>query len=162
MLRPATLDDVDMLARLHVQAWQEAYPGLLPVAEIAARTFEKRQFVWARALSQDRNRIWLVEDLGFAQFGPQRENMWRRRGYPEELYAMYLIRDGYGQGRPLLEAAHGPDGQPFTACVIEGNARACAFYEKSGGTLLVRRTEMIGAAPTPERVYGWTAAPFSV
>ncbi|WP_411889358.1 hypothetical protein [Yoonia sp. SDW83-1] len=159
--RPATIDDVSMLARVHVQAWQEAYPDLLPAAEIAVRTFEKRQFLWARVLSKEHGRVWLIEDKGFAHIGPQREDMWRERGYPEELYAMYLIRDGYGLGRPLLEAAFGPDGRPFTACVLEGNDRACAFYEKSGGQLLMTRDEMVGASQVVERVYGWTAAPFA-
>ncbi len=158
--RPAMIDDASMLARIHVQAWQEAYRGLLPAAEIAGRTYEKRQFLWARILSKDHSRVWVIDDLGFAQFGPQREGVWGARGYTEELYAMYLIRDGYGQGRPLLEAAFGPKGRPFTACVLDDNARACAFYEKSGGACLQTRDEMVGATPVVERVYGWMGRPF--
>ncbi len=159
--RPATIDDASMLARIHVQAWQEAYPGLLPAEEIASRTYEKRQFLWARVLSKEFSRVWVIDDLGFAQFGPQREAVWKDKGYPEELYAMYIIRDGYGLGRPLIEAAFGPGGQHFTTCVIDANARACAFYEKAGGCLLVKREEMIGRALTLERVYGWDARPFN-
>ncbi|MEJ6404562.1 hypothetical protein [Yoonia sp. 2307UL14-13] len=149
-----------MLARIHVQAWREAYPGLLPDTEIAARTYEKRQFIWARVLSKAHSRVWLIDDMGFAQFGPQREKIWHDKGYQEELYAMYLIRDGYGLGRPLIQAAFGPAGRPFTACVIDRNARACAFYEKAGGRCLVTREELIGQTPTMERVYGWDRPPF--
>lgn len=158
--RPATIDDVNVLARIHVQAWQEAYPGLLPPEEVASRTYEKRQFIWARVLSKPVGRVWVIDDLGFAQFGPQRETIWHDKGYPEELYAMYLIRDGYGLGRPLIKAAFGANGEPFTTCVIDANARACAFYEKAGGQLLTKREEMIGASPIFERVYGWVDPPF--
>lgn len=159
--RRAELEDASMIARLHVQAWQETYPGLLPAEEIASRTYEKRQFIWARALSREDARIWVIDDLGFAQFGPQRERVWAAQGYPEELWSMYLIRDGYGQGRPLLRAAFGADGRRFTTCVLDGNARACAFYEKAGGRHLVTREEVVGRSPVLERVYGWDAAPFS-
>ena len=159
--RPATIDDAAMIARLHVQSWQETYAGLLPPEEIASRSYEKRQFIWARALSQEETRIWVIEDLGFAQFGPQREGVWAAQGYPEELWTMYLIRDGYGQGGPLLRAAFGPNGQRFTTCVLDQNARACAFYEKAGGQHLVTRDEHVGRSPMVERVYGWDTAPFT-
>lgn len=159
--RPATLDDAAMIARLHVQAWQEAYTGLLPAEEIAARSYEKRQFIWARALSHEDTRIWVIDDLGFAQFGPQRESSWAARGYSEELWTMYLIRDGYGLGGPLLRAAFGANGQRFTTCVLDRNARACAFYEKAGGRHLITREDRVGRSPVVERVYGWDTVPFT-
>ncbi len=159
--RAATPDDADMIARIHVQSWQEAYPSLLPEAEIAARNFAYRQSIWTRALAQGTTRIGVIDDIGFAQIGPQREDEWSDKGYPEELWAMYLLRRGYGQGSPLLQATYGAAGRPFTACVIDGNARACAFYEKAGGQLLTTKGEMIGKTAIIERTYGWTDAPFS-
>ena len=159
--REAKPQDAAMLARLHVQAWQETYPGLLPEAEIAARTVEDRQALWARVLASGQSRVWLIDDLGFANFGPQRERCWADDGYQEELYAMYLIKDGYGLGPSLMTAAYGTGGQPFTTCVLDDNARACAFYEKAGGAHLVTRKEKIGDTDVVERVYGWTRPPFT-
>ncbi len=159
--RAATLNDVGMLARLHAQAWQESYPGLLPASEIAAHGFEKRVQVWTWIITQGIGRVMLIDDLGFAHFGPQREDVFRDQGYVEELFSMYLIRAGYGLGRDLLVAAFGPAGRPFTACVIKGNSRASAFYEKSGGSLLLTRAEKVGETTITDCVYGWTKPPFT-
>jgi len=156
ILRQATPDDVETLAHIHVTAWQETYADLLPPEVIAAQTIARRRSIWQKMLSQDHGRIWLLDDVGFAHFGPQRETEWRDRGYPEELYAIYLLRAGYGRGQDLLTAAFGPEGQPFTACVLTGNVRACAFYERLGGRILATRNEHVGAAPITEHIYGWT------
>jgi hypothetical protein len=153
--RPATSNDVETLAQIHVQSWHEAYHNLLTPAEIAAQTIEKRRALWGRVLAQNQSRVWLLDDLGFAQFGPQHEAVWRDKGYSEELYAIYLRKAGFGQGRTLLQAAFGPDGLPFTTCVLDGNARACAFYEKAGGQHLITRQDDDAPGGLTERVYGW-------
>lgn len=154
--RPATRDDIATLTHIHVTAWQETYRGLLPAEEIAAQTTEKRTSFWRRALSEKRGRVWLLGDVGFAHFGPQREPEWHARGYPEELYAIYLLQAGYGRGRALLKAAFGPEGRPFTACVLTENKKACAFYDKLGGRILTTRAERIGHTTITEHVYGFS------
>jgi len=159
--RKATLEDVEMLAQLHVQAWHECYAGLLPETEIATRDLDYRRKIWTKIMKTQIGRVWLIDDLGFAHFGPNREEHFRDQGYPEELFAMYLIRPGYGLGSVLIKSANGREGQPFTACVLDGNARACAFYEKSGGVHLTTRAEHIGSSKIQDRVYGWTDAPFA-
>ena len=155
ILRPATTDDVPLLAHIHVTAWQETYAGILPAEVIAAQTIAKRTSFWRKAISEDLGRVWLLGDVGFAHFGPQREQEWPACGYPEELYAIYLLRLAQGSGHRLLKAAYGPDGQPFTACVLTQNKRACAFYEKLGGHILTTRRERIGTIAISEHVYGW-------
>ncbi|MEO0929206.1 MAG: hypothetical protein AAFY14_00955 [Pseudomonadota bacterium] len=154
-LRPATSKDVETLALIHVQSWRETYVGLLPADVIAAQTIEKRRALWQKILAMGHSRVWLLDEVGFAQFGPQREDQWRNQGYTEELYAIYVLRSGFGHGRKLLEAAHGPCGQPFTTCVLAENARACVFYKKTGAKWLTTRSEMIGRAAITEHVYGW-------
>ena len=158
-IREATAADIDMLARLHVAAWRESYPGLLPEAEIAARTEDVRRAQWTRAFSTGRSRIWVAPDLGFAQAGSQRDDDMRQRGYPQELYALYVLRAGHGTGigAALFNAVRSP--RPMTALVIDGNARACRFYEKQGGRLILTRMDAVGESPTRERAYGWPALP---
>ncbi len=157
MIRPATLADAPMIARVNVQAWAETYPGMLPASEIARRTYDIRLAQWTEIISLGESRINVLPDRGFAQVGPQRSPDWTEAGYGEELYALYLLRSAHGQGhgRALLDTTRGDAG--FTANVLDANARACRFYEISGGHLLKTYDEMIGEAVVRDRVYGWAA-----
>lgn len=158
-IRPATPRDAHALAELHVAAWAEAYAGLLPEEEIARHDLGLRKRQWTRQLATRLSRTVIAPGAGFAQVGPQREEDRLTRPYPEELYALYVLEahHGTGVGRALLKAALGPEARPFTALVVEGNARACAFYEKVGGVLLDTRAEAVGKTSIRERVYGWAS-----
>ena len=153
-IRPPAPRDVPMLARLHVQCWEETYRGLLPASDLAAKTLEVRLQQWSRILTQGGSRIALAPGLGFAQMGPQRERRPETAGYPDELYCIYLLRQahGTGLGQALLDAVRGA--APFTAVVVEGNARACAFYEKQGGRLRGMRADRWDGG-LRERIYGF-------
>ena len=157
MIRPATLSDAPMIARVNVQAWAETYHGMLPEAEIARRTYDVRLAQWTRMLGLGQSRINVLPDLGFAQVGPQRGPEWIEAGYSEELYALYLLRSaqGLGHGRDLLKTTRSDAG--FTANVLDANTRACRFYELSGGQLLKTYDETIGEAVVRDRIYGWAA-----
>lgn len=157
MIRPATLSDVPMLARIHVQAWVETYPGILPLEEINRRTFEMRHAQWTSQISAKLTRVILVPDCGFVQFGPQRDADLTALGYEEELYALYLLQSAQGQGlgNALFNAARG--NLAFTCLVLDANHRACRFYELTGAKLMRTFDDHIGPTPTRERLYGWTA-----
>jgi len=156
-IRPATSADIDDLAALHVAAWRECYPGLLPEEEISRHGIGLRLAQWATQITQGHSRIMLAPGCGFAQMGPQRDAACATLGYAEELYALYVLRAAYGTGlgEALLRAVVGRS--PWTALVIEGNRRACRFYERMGGHVLDTRDEWVGTAPIRERVYGWAA-----
>lgn len=142
VVRP-DIGDAAAIAALHVQAWAETYAGLLPAAEIARYDDGVRRAQWARALggASDKGggRIVWVREAGFAMMGPQRDKdlaaLW-----PDELYALYLLRacQGLGLGRAMLAAVQGG---PFTATVVAGNLRAERFYAAAGGVELARRVE---------------------
>lgn len=155
--RPATLDDVAMLARLHVQAWEETYTGLLPAAEIAARGLDRRVQQWTGAITAARSRIAVVPQLGFAQTGPQRDKALAEQGFTQELYALYLLRSGQrrGLGLALLRAVVRPGDGPMTALVLAGNTPAVRFYQATGARLLDTRAERIGQTDITEYAFGW-------
>ena len=155
MIRPATLSDVPMLAQIHVQAWVETYPGLLPECEIARCSYDFRLAQWTKIVDLGESRINVLPDLGFAQVGPQRSPEWPEAGYGEELYALYFLRSahGLGHGRALLNITRSDAG--LTANVLDANHRACRFYERSGGHLLKTYDDLIGEAVVRDRVYGW-------
>ena len=157
MIRPAVLSDAPMLARIHVQAWAETYPGLLPAAEIARLTYEIRLDQWVNQINAGLTRVLLIPDLGFVQFGLQRSNEWAELGYTEELFALYLLQSAKGQGLGRALLAAGRTQAAFTALVFDGNTRACRFYERTGAHLLKKYNDFIGETPVGERVYGWDA-----
>ncbi len=156
MIRRPTPHDLDDLARIHVQAWNESYAGLLSAAELAARTVEMRRAQWAQRIETE-TAIAYAPGLGFSQSGPQRDQRLARLGYPYELYALYLLEEakGTGLGQTLFAKVRPQD--PFTALVIADNTRACRFYAKVGGTPLETRTDRVGKDEIDEVVFVWNA-----
>ncbi|UMA63330.1 hypothetical protein LVO79_09635 [Roseivivax marinus] len=159
-IRPATPDDAEEIARLHVAAWHETYPGLLPAAEIARRDVSDRRALWSRALSEGQ-RVALCPGAGFAQVAPQRELAMAARGFPVELWCLYTLATvhGTGLGRDLFRAAlaMGPPGA-FTCCVLVGNARALRFYARLGAERIETREDHVGHTGVTEHVLGWSEA----
>lgn len=160
-IRSALPEDAPMLADLHVRAWAETYPGLLPRSEIARfdRAFRLKQ--WRHQLAADGSRIVIAPGLGFAQIGPQRDAALARQGYADEFYALYLLREaqGCGVGRALFAAALGASPQPLSALVVDGNQRACDFYHRSGARHAETRSEWIDGTEIRDRLYLWDVAP---
>jgi GNAT superfamily N-acetyltransferase len=154
--RQATTGDIAQLATIHAQAWRETYPGLLPDSEIERMTsFDRLTAVWTAILSRPDARTVILPDAGFATMGLQRDQALCDAGYPEELWAIYLLQSaqGTGFGRALLASVAG--NTAFTALVVEGNSRASRFYEQSGGTIMSRRPDRIGDSKIMELVFAW-------
>ncbi len=170
IVRPATADDAAGIARVHVQAWQESYTGLLPEAVIAEHSVESRTVRWANILARaslpGAGFVCVAalggEIVGFGSCGAQRKDGFRDCGYTGEFTALYLLRSaqGLGFGRTLmrtLAAALTDRGHlGGSLWVIEGNGRARGFYERIGGVVIgrneVERPEL-GAASIG---YGWS------
>ena len=150
-IRFATTDDVAELARVHVQAWRETYPGILPEAEIAMRDEAYRQKQWTSQLKAGGTRIAVAPGYGFAQMGPQRAKD-LATAYPDELYALYVldVAKGTGLGLRLLKTVC--ESHVFTALALEGNERALAFYRKTGANQIGRIPE---AGFPDDIVLGW-------
>lgn len=142
-IRPAQPEDAERLATIHVTAWSETYPGLLPQEEIDRRDHAFRYRQWQGNLTRGVSRVAIAADVGFAEVGPQREND-LAEAWPEELYALYVLKaaQGTGLGHALLASVAGR--RPFTALALDGNHRALAFYRKTGATLLGRRPNAPG------------------
>lgn len=155
MIRQPSHDDIPNLARIHVQAWEETYRGLLPDAELARRDLLFRSTLWARLLRKSDLRTAYAPGIGFAQMGPQRDAGFAAQGYTEELYSLYVLsahhRQGYG--RNLLRAVVGT--APFTALkVAAGNPAAC-FYPATGARHLETRTVTEDGYTFEEDAFGW-------
>jgi GNAT superfamily N-acetyltransferase len=117
---------------VRIQAWQVAYRGLVPdeVLDALAVTDERVAFLEAR-YDEGLSTTWVAVDgddvVGMVVAGPSRDE--DREG-ERERYALYVLPShwGSGAGQELWDAA-----LPFSSVwVLEGNARARAFYARNG------------------------------
>lgn len=164
MIRRATPDDADALGRVHVQAWRETYPGIVPDAVIAARDPLERASMWRRVIATDEIVLLAHDDagslLGFANAGPQREpDLLPLAG---EINAIYLLqaakRRGRGRGlmRATAQALLARGLASASLWVLDGNTVAQAFYTSLGGRVALRRAFPAPAEwPGTETAYAW-------
>ncbi len=136
IVRPALVQDVAQMARVHVRCWQETYRGLMPDAVLDDPGFPAaRERMWMAALTDKRyrqNRAAVAERdgelVGIAMSGPAGDDAgaWTR-----QLYVLYVraADHGTGAGRALLEAVTDP-AEPTALWVADPNPRAQAFYRK--------------------------------
>jgi len=133
-LRRADAADAERLAHLQLDCWDEAYTGLVPqpVLDESRRTVDQRIETWRRRLADGAEVLVAESDealAGFANVGAPRD---ADVDVDLELYAIYVRAAwwGTGLGHALFTAAVGD--RPAYLWVVEGNARATAFYERQG------------------------------
>ena len=134
MIRRATPDDAESVARVHVETWQAAYAHVFPREGLESLSGERA----ARRAELHRRSPPIVaevngEIVGFVSVGAGSD-----AGTDGELYALYVHPDhwGSGFGRQLIQA--GEDrlrelGHSHAILwVLEDNPRARRFYELAG------------------------------
>jgi ribosomal protein S18 acetylase RimI-like enzyme len=153
-LRPLAPEDCDELGRVHMAIWRDAYADLMPADYLAGLSDERCADRWRErvALPPDApQRTLVVVDsdgrlAGFGSAGPSRDedapSEW-------ELYAVNLAPHARGAGVAgrLVDELLGD--RDATLWVIEGNARARAFYTRRGFVDEGRR-ELHPPTGTPE------------
>jgi ribosomal protein S18 acetylase RimI-like enzyme len=140
-MRPAEVEDAEALARVHVDAWQAAYRGLVPDGFLKGFSFERRVEYFRQALAaraEEDYVVYLGETVvGVLTLGAARDPDVdvTRTG---EIWGIYLVpaywRRGIGTWlvreaeRMLAERAY----TSAVLWVLEGNQQARRFYEKMG------------------------------
>lgn len=160
--------DVRGIAQVHVRAWQQAYAGIVPAHYLDALDVGTRATQLARRFGPDAaadtvpTLIATGSDgtvLGFVNAGPYRDLDGPAGGAGwGQIYSIYVHPDrwGAGVGSTLLTAALAPlDNARTTALwVLEANANARRFYERSGfAPDGARGTFEIAGATIPEVRY---------
>ena len=164
MVRPATLNDAEAIARVNVASWRSAYRGLLPDDFLAALDEANYAERWTRLIGEGSSRVFVAEEpegiVGFASGGRERAG---EHGFEGELYAIYLLdtAERRGHGRELVRAVAGalrqmnlPD---MIVWVLRDNVRARGFYEHLGGTYVREQPITVGTTTLEEVSYGWRA-----
>jgi len=158
---PAGPGDAGDLARVHVQAWRETYPGLLPQAYLDNLSVPRHARLWRGRLMSTREVTLAAEDadgvVGYCSGGESR--------IPgdggAEISTLYVLRraQGAGLGRRLLTdtarvlAARGA--ASLVIWVLRDNTPARGFYEHLGGKLDGARMETVGGRLIPSVAYRW-------
>lgn len=168
LVRPAVLQDVPGVARVHVDAWRETYQGILPAEFLQNLSYESRQEQWRRALSDpsSRTRLCVMQEKGgavggFVAVGPERGEL---EDYDGELYAIYLLQQyqGMGYGRRLFEegvSALREEGfRSMVLWVLEDNLTR-GFYEHLGGSVVAQKMLPVGGVQYSTVAYGWDDVP---
>jgi ribosomal protein S18 acetylase RimI-like enzyme len=138
IVRPARVQDVRQMARVHVRCWQETYRGVMPDAVLDDPGFPAaREGMWTDVLTSEhyrQSRVAVAERdgelAGIAMSGPPED---ATAAWTRQLYVLYVYAadHGTGAGRALLEAVIGP-AEPAVLWVADPNPRAQAFYRKHG------------------------------
>ncbi|HFI0646093.1 TPA: N-acetyltransferase family protein [Streptococcus suis] len=150
-----TENEIQGKAYVHWKSWQEAYADLLPQEFLKnVYTLERCQD-WAVRYPQN-ILVALVDErvVGFACYGASSQEDLQPAG---EIYALYVLSDYYGQkiGYQLMQSALEKlqSYKQISLWVLEGNARAIAFYEKVGFRFDgVKKTVNLGAERTEYRM----------
>jgi GNAT superfamily N-acetyltransferase len=165
-IRTASGKDSVAIARIHVEAWRDAYAALLPPEYLARLDPRIEAARWNRA-ANSRLENTLVADAdgevaGYAIIGPARGQRAPGSAMAGEIYALYVETDWreQGVGRALVDAAFDRfRKRGLTEAVIwclEGNFAARGFYQRCGGKLLTHsKLEEVGGMPLPVVGYGW-------
>jgi len=143
-LRAAHDGEIDQLARIWYDGWQDAHAAILPAELARVRTLESFRERLQAALSDVRVAGPPGAPVGFCMV------------HDDELYQLYVSAEGRGTG---VAAALLADGEArlaasgietaWLACAI-GNQRAARFYEKCGWR---RVGNMINQLDTPNGIF---------
>jgi len=171
LIRRATADDADAIARVRIDTWRTTYRGHLPDALLDSLAYDQNSAQWGRVLAAAApERIaYVAEDAGavvaFVSAGPERTGDVEYRG---EIYAIYVLdaHQRRGIGRALTRRAVGDllaqGRRSLLIWVLRGNAKGRAFYEALGGRAVREREDEIEGVPVVEVGYGWEdAAPLA-
>ncbi len=160
-IRELTVDDAARIAPVHVRSWQAAYRGLMDQAMLDSLSVEQRTEMWTGILSTPNEGARLVVEQGGEAVG----FLVGTRSSPgtegaAEVFSVYLDPSVWrgGIGSALLDAgvealrAEGPT--PIILWVVDGNERACRFYESRGWQFDGgRRSDPVGEQLVPHLRY---------
>jgi ribosomal protein S18 acetylase RimI-like enzyme len=139
-IRPATADDAEAIARVHVTTWQEAYRDTFGAAldQLSVPDAAERRRAWLEDPAP--GTFTLAGELfgrvaGFANAGPARDDPGMG-----ELYAIYVVPQSWGTGlgpalmAAVLDGLRARGVGVAVLSVLADNQRARRFYEREGWT----------------------------
>lgn len=132
LVRRAGVEDALQIADVHVAAWRETYGPLLPAGALDSLDAGERAQKWVGIIAGGAE-VLVAEDAGgivaWASGGPGRDDDAPVDRELEGIYSPARVH-GSGVGQLLLDAVIADS--PAYLWVLDGNARAEAFYRRNG------------------------------
>ena len=170
-IRRASMDDAEMIAQLHVDAWRKSYASLMPPEALSLLSVEEQAERWRdifRRPSERRRQRRVFGDgrgrdvLRFGSCCRQRRPRLAGVGFPAEFSGLYLLRPAQrrGIGRALMGVmARHLIARGFSSASVwafRDNPDARLFYEALGGekTGIDGEWTVLGVT-LPDMSYGW-------
>jgi GNAT superfamily N-acetyltransferase len=164
-IRRARPGDAEGIGRVHVAAWRETYPGVLPAAYLAGMSAAAHARSWGSVLSRpgQAQGVFVAEDakrgvIGYASCGRRRSRIPEVEG---EFHALYVDPDAQerGVGRLLMAAMAGDlliTRRMTSACVwvLKDNPSRW-FYQHLGGALAAEAPIRFAGATVRQLAYVW-------
>jgi phosphoribosylanthranilate isomerase len=160
-LRRAAQADAEALGRVHVQAWREAYSGLLPDGVLESLDPQQQATMWRDRLASGSIVHVAERDGAIVGFGAGGLQLHSSLPYSAEVHALYVMqsaqRCGVGRAlmaamaRDLLRQGH----WSAVLWVLESNTPARRFYEALGGRVVERREQLREGVSAIGVAYGW-------
>lgn len=164
-IRPAAVADADAIAQVHITAWRETYPGMVPASVLASVSLVRHAELWrSRLLGPTwRTSTFVATDavgmvVGFGSCGPSQAALLL---YDGEIYAIYILRRAQhqGLGRRLMAAMARQLWERGARSAIvwsaRDNAPARQFYQGLGGTLVGESVDSFLGHPIVDVAYAW-------
>jgi GNAT superfamily N-acetyltransferase len=162
LIRPATRDDSETIARIYVNSWRNAYREILPQRYLDEGLRIDKVARSVRYALADAHSYYLIaesarEPMGYIAAGSQRE---RDSIYSAELYELYLLPEmqRQGLGKQLLThmAWRLYDARYYTLMVwVLAQNASRHFYEKCGGLYLGSKAIVFAGKQLQVDAYGW-------
>ena len=171
-VRRARPGDAEAVARIHVEAWQSSYAGIVPDGYLVRLSAGRQERQWRRAIRRrdHLHRVYVAADadengetvVGFASCGPSRHEPGSPRSPNDgEIFTLYVDpdRQDEGAGRALLarcfEALAGERRREAVVWVLTENPSRF-FYEAQGGRRFADRRERFAGRDLAMTGYAWT------
>jgi GNAT superfamily N-acetyltransferase len=164
-IRLAGVADADAIAQVHITAWRETYPGMVPASILASVSLVRHAELWRSRLlaPTSRTSTFVATDavgmvIGFGSCGPPQA---ARLRYDGEIYAIYILRraqhQGFGRRLMAVMARWLRERGASSALVwsARDNAPARQFYQGLGGTLVGETVDTFRGHPIVEVAYAW-------
>ena len=114
-IRRASMDDAEIIAQLHVDAWRESYASLMPPEALSLMSIEEQAERWRDIFrscqGDDAGAVFLAygevgSPCGFAACGRQCNPRLAEAGFPVDFSTLYLLRRSQrsGLGRAMMSA----------------------------------------------------------
>lgn len=164
-ISPAGPGDAGDLGRVHVKAWRETYPGILPQAALDRMSpgFHARRFRHELTIAEAGQVTLIAEGaegaVGYASGALLKGD---GKGADAEVFTLYVLRAAQraGVGRALLRGAarvlRAEGAGSLMLFVLSRNEPARRFYERMGGEVFAEVASNGWGRGLTETAYRWT------